>query len=199
MLGPEFGTFRWLFRSSMKLQVSVLRQKLGSQGYRPTGGPALGRCRGHHATTAAACLQWDRRSAGFGSIRFARWFTEVWLHGEHISDVGMQLDACLQGNGLDPQSFPGFSWHLLLCDHDLLMPKAATSAQIAANRTLGFEALTPHGQHLVFCKFSQFSFLFLIDLKLPQTWSGVCHWLSLFFTGNHRKPRNPHELTVDLP
>ena len=36
MLGPEFGTFRWLFRSSMKLQVSVL-QKLGSQGYRQEG------------------------------------------------------------------------------------------------------------------------------------------------------------------
>ena len=51
----------------MKLQVSV-RQKLGSQGYRPTGGPALGRCRGHHATTAAACLQWDRL---LGLVRFA--------------------------------------------------------------------------------------------------------------------------------
>jgi hypothetical protein len=108
MLGPEFGTFRWLFRSSMKLQVSVLRQKLGSQGYRPTGGPALGRCRGHHATTAAACLQWDRRSAGFGSIRFARWFTEVWLHGEHISDVGCSSMLACKGMGWTHRVFQDF-------------------------------------------------------------------------------------------
>ena len=199
MLGPEFGTFRLLFRSSMKLQVSVLRQKLGSQGYPPDRRASswpLQRAPCHDSSClssvgSAVCWVW------FDSVReMIHWGLATWW--THLRR-GMQLDACLQGNGLDPQSFPGFSWHLLLCDHDLLMPKAATSAQIAANRTLGFEALTPHGQHLVFCKFSQFSFLFLIDLKLPQTWSGVCHWLSLFFTGNHRKPRNPHELTVDLP